>query len=361
MNRFQQVVTVVALSLVVLAPLTAAAAPGTVTGLTLAPSPAAVGSPVTITIAGTGTCDSLDLDFGDGTPHAILSGTFPHSATHSYKAAGTLSLTAKGVSKCAGKASASLTVTGGVSLIDLCTKVGAERPIDIFTAVCVGPKITGFFPFSLMKPGGVVGISGCGFGSSPGEFRLVGDFPGGYLKLETFKWTDEIVSGTIPKGITGVKDQPATLQIVRADKKVSNTWPVTFTAAREIRLFPAAEVKEFFCAEGADSDECQGSWMSPQPTFHGYHHSVGILAIWESGTDWFKIPELKNQWVIDSVDERCHYKINATLLGPFGFKEGATSATVQETWALTHGYLSYSHAHYCPDVYITGPIGTSYK
>jgi len=355
MNRFQQILTIVALSLAVLAPLTAAAAPGTITGLTPAPSPATVGSPVTITIAGTGTCDSLDLDFGDGTPHATLSGTFPSSTTHTYKTSGTLSLTAKGVSKCTGKASASLTVKSSVAIL-------CDFPI-LVSAEFAGPKITSIFPFSLIRPGGGAIINGYGFGSSPGEFRLVGDFPGGYLKLEISPgnvWKDKVVSGSIPKGITGVKDQPATLQIVRADKKVSNAWPVTFTAAREIRMFPAAEVKEFFCSEGSDGDDCQRPW-SPQPTFNGHHHSSGILPAWDSGTDWFKIPELKNQWVIDSVEEWCHYKINATLLGPVGVTEGATSATVQEKWVLTHGAFSWSQAFYCLGVYITGPIGTSYK
>lgn len=109
MNR-HYIMTLVVLALVGVTPLTAAAADGQITGLTVAPS-ATVGSSVNIFIKGTPpACGSIDLDFGDGTPHATLSGPFPLNRPHAYNSAGTFTLKATALQNCKGQASASLTV-----------------------------------------------------------------------------------------------------------------------------------------------------------------------------------------------------------------------------------------------------------
>ena len=77
------------LSLLVLAPLAAEAADGKITGVTAVPSWPPTGAAVIITVTGRdGPCGGLELDFGDGTPHETLSGTFPLSTQHSYTTTG---------------------------------------------------------------------------------------------------------------------------------------------------------------------------------------------------------------------------------------------------------------------------------
>lgn len=115
MRKITTVTTALALlvlcSGVVLVPVTAEAA-SEITGITVSPSSATRGSPVTITVTGKGDpCASIDLDFGDGMRHETLSGPFPRSTTHIYTSTGTRTLRARGVKGCTGNVTKTLTVT----------------------------------------------------------------------------------------------------------------------------------------------------------------------------------------------------------------------------------------------------------
>ena len=108
----RRIVTLVALSLLVLVPLTAEAA-GEVQKVTPSPSWATPGFQVVIIVDGKPeVCNSLDLDFGDGTAHATYTGPLTPSKTftHTYSSTGTKTITATGVNTCKGQALASLPV-----------------------------------------------------------------------------------------------------------------------------------------------------------------------------------------------------------------------------------------------------------
>jgi len=117
-NRPFRIITLAALSLLVLAPFTVEAA-GTITRLNVTPSPATVGTTVMIWVSGTGVCGELELDFDDGTAKAKLGGAFNLNTQHTYTQAGTFTLKANAKSDCQGQAQASHVVSQGGQITGL--------------------------------------------------------------------------------------------------------------------------------------------------------------------------------------------------------------------------------------------------
>ena len=366
---------VMILGLLILAPF-AAEAGGEVKGVSATPSPATKGAPVTITVTGKNDpCQNLDLDFGDGTPHATYSGPLdpPKTFTHTYTTTGIKTITAKGVNKCKGQASASLTVKSS-SLVQLCTTINCGA---IFS---VTPKIDQVVPFiSNITPGGGVAIKGSGFGTTEGKLYLKGlkKYNGVYLGLveipiakETGKdfWTPTTVLGFIPGSISQVKSQPAKLQIKTSANQWSNEFPVNFTATKAFATLPYtdAAVKLISCGTDSNKDVCNG-WVDPDDdawfswncaqTFYGFHLNCWGCIGDDLGTDKFAIT-LKNGWVIDggkvyvNVDQGEGY-----TLGPGAVPSGVTSWNPSIQWNVT----SNDDLCHGADVYISGPKGVPWK
>jgi hypothetical protein len=93
-----------------------------------------------------------------------------------------------------------------------------------------GPTSVGLH--SAIRAGEQIAVTGACFGSQPGAIELIGQFPGGSLRLTFLSWKDsEIIAAAPP--VKGVPDQVAAFTIVRADGKRSTTRQVNFVAARE--------------------------------------------------------------------------------------------------------------------------------
>jgi hypothetical protein len=370
-------------SLLALTPLAAEAVDGTITGVTAVPSPATTGAAVTITVTGQdGPCGSLDLDFGDGTPHQILSGAFALSTQHIYTTTGIKTITASKVQKCKGVSSAALVVnapsTGTGVTYQLCQKVDCGGALS-------GPAtIAQVVPFiSNITSWGWVSIKGSWLGNDEGELWLKGlkKWTGasvGDVKLlipsEPGKdyWKPTSVFGWIPP-IVGVKDQPAKLQIKTKAGKWSNEFPVNFTAMKDLKHLPSFDV-EFSCSEESDWDACNhvlhtdwGGFCSAPfvsggggttGTFSGYHWTcVGS----SNGTDSFWA-SLLNGWIFenavltnDSTSPTLNPPSNSVVLS--GFQAGTTSTNVKLKW----NNADTTYVLYRVDVSIVGPIGVPYK
>ena len=383
---------VMILGLLVLAPLTAEAG-GEVKGVSATPSPATKATPVTITVTGKDDpCQSLDLDFGDGTPHATYSGPLdpPKTFLHTYTTTGTKTITAKGVNNCKKEASATLTVNappgGGISgLTALCQKIACPGVLTYLP-----PKIDQVVPFvSNITPGGSVVIKGTGFGATEGMLYLRGLKKYNGLELGLVEipiaqeqgkdfWNPTNALGFIPGTITQVKDQPAKLQIKTAANQWSNEFPVNFMATKDHRLLsqndPAVQV--ISCGTGTSYDGCSGwydpeddlpfSWFPPYfgcaevgLAFCGQHYNL----LWASygtdtGVDKFQIT-LKNGWVLEFMDFTKWISDvgEASVTAPSGFTPGSTAWQPHVPWSATAddslGYQGF--------VTIAGPKGVPWK
>ena len=84
---------------------------GTITGVTLSPTDAAVGTTVSATATGTGPCGAVHINWGDGTAITYATETLPVTQTHVYQAAGTFTVRAQGMGNCDGEATARVTIT----------------------------------------------------------------------------------------------------------------------------------------------------------------------------------------------------------------------------------------------------------
>src|SRR5882724_8620398 len=82
--------------------LASAAEAGLVTQVTLSPaSPVAPGTAVTVTVDATAPCGAIEINFGDGgAAQTFPIITLPLHQAHTYKTAGTFTITAKGQANC---------------------------------------------------------------------------------------------------------------------------------------------------------------------------------------------------------------------------------------------------------------------
>jgi len=222
------------------------------------------------------------------------------------------------------------------------------------------PDITSVFPFSIIRPNGGVILQGKNFGDHPGQFLLKAPgFQGGSVSLGALQWSDTVVAGVIPN-IFGVQDQHARLQIVTADGVFSNEWPVTFTAAREVRLLPGNIFKinlsthDYYNVEQL-GDETTGYTArishSPEPTpvanlFHG-----------ADGTDAL-VCQLRNGWVYAGyrwTDDTSG--INGSPFGPLPEPVGQADIRLAVSWF----HDTFSSAQYGLVITAVGPVGVPFQ
>jgi hypothetical protein len=298
MSRERSVALVV-LAFVTLAVLTTEAA-AQITGLTVTPSPAIVGSPVTIKVEAVG-CTKVAVYFGDGSSTVSSTGSWPRSFTHTYVNPGTMQPFAQGAdtppSLCDNYHPAvNLIVTVAFRLPDV-TELLWEL-ISFLTLPPGGVKISKVQ--GVVTPGGLVAVTGSGFLPlfNPGTVSLF--MPGYAGKLDcSLAWTDQYILCKVPD-ITGVPDTPASsLYVTTAAGSDSNHWPVSFVATRDIIPVPASAVG-VSCSNAAGLDICLSA---PPGSFSGFHQNLNPTCNWAStafGSDQYDL-NLKNGWRAHSM------------------------------------------------------------
>ena len=391
----------VALALILLAPLAAEAAPE-IRGLTVTPTTVTAGGIVNIQIKGRETCGALDLLFGDGQQTRLTNVTFPYSTTHAYTKTGTLTITATGVTNCKGTASATLTVNpgsggpppggagtgpaiprGAAKYYDIppgaVIAPGAARSTEVLClAVGCAPVITRVVPFvSLIVPGGPVVIEGRNFGAQRGEVRLTGtvsvlsfgSFHGGHLTLEIWgpksQWGDTFAMGVIPE-VTGVLDERVGIAIKALNGLWSNVVEVEFRATRDTKVLPQRDVKVVACGFDSNSDRCnqvadRDDGMDPSTgnlgaTLDAEHLNDSWAIGDDKGTDTYEVT-IKNQWVFDSMSLDKLEKVGYVIFGPQDILEGESYWRPEMPWRATPG----GEAGYWAYVTIRGPKDIPHK
>ncbi len=349
------------------APLPALAA-GIITGLTASPNPAQVSQDVTFTVKGTsGGCGDLTIDFGDGQTIQLTSVSFNNNTNtttpaHKYPVAKTYLVKATPGRSCSGSASVSLNVTGGGAggttggVAGRMSRMARQAEANLIRAR--SPRIDSVFPFSMIQPGGGVLVQGVNFGPSTGKFLLKLQ-EGQSFEMGGLTWADNAVSGNIEPGIGGVLDQPATLQVIRADGSASNEVTVQFTARREIRLLPMADV-QCSAEDKTDVDTCNDRNDPNSPdTMTGFHQCRDV-ADWvfgcnDSGVDAFWTT-LANGWKVNSAI--LTYVGGGTAQNPPTIAQGGPGPVKVTVWWDTRDLMV---VRYIGRVFIEGPAGTSHK
>jgi len=378
-GQLLKIIIMLSLGLVTLPPRDTAAA-GQITGVTTTPSPANVGRAVTITVNGIGTCGTILVDFGDGDvrrPHPISlqNVSLPKDIVHTYGTAGNFRITAAPGTSCTG-------ATGGVNLmvqsaityatnlqrlshhplIGGATGSGSQDAIDIggtgMTPAATAPQITGLCPLDVVqatgscpqqavKPQWLTFVSGASFGTTPGQLTLTltnykGQVVTGVLAID--EWHDAEIIAHPPPDISGFLDQWGKVHVVTSAGRVSNEWPVQFTAWREPRFLPYNSLSKAACGEGG-ADEINSCGGDDTNTFRGYHDGTRPA----SGTDYLSV-RLRNGFVL--LRNHVYEEVNSVSFR--GFAEGSANADMEVYWSM--GFWQ-GPVMYIVDLIVVGPKG----
>jgi hypothetical protein len=305
---------------------------------------AEAGSPVVVRLEGTGSavCHGLVLDFGDKTKPLTLDGRLPFdSPPHVYAQAQTYTVKARAPGRgCLGEVSKAFAIQkAGFS------RIAGGGSLAVQAGLAPLPKITALFPLSRITPGGAVIVGGEGFGPQPNQFRLVGNFPGGAVALTVDTWSDTGVSGFVPQ-VTGVRDQPAGLQVINSGGRASALWPVSFTAARETVFVKGRGRAD--CSNEGGYNRC--TFDALNLTIAGSHFPGGPSLSGASGTDTF-ILTLEPGCVF----ERADVWEDIGRQGGLQVKQTPAYLLLSQSWFYDAGLTS--HAAYSYQVFAKGPAG----
>lgn len=222
---------------------------------------------------------------------------------------------------------------------------------------CDTPRITSIVYTAPLEPGEQMLIKGCGF-QRRGQYheapRVMLLLAEGVKQLaivgEVGPWQLQVEART---GYTGVGDQQTSL-VVDAFGNRSNSVPVQFRAAREIKILLHDEVSVHLQGEHPEDNKCSQNFDTLRCEHWGW---VGI------GTDKISA-SLKNGWTFKSASlyqtepNIPPRKNRFAALG--GLQPGSTSANLEVLWifALQHGDIG---VRYELKLAAEGIRGTSYK
>ncbi len=341
-----------------------ARAQGTLDSVEADPSPACVDNPVTATVKGTGTCQSMRLsfDFPNLPPQTLLNPSFPATFTHTYTTAGTYTIRA---------GSQDAACTGSPETTLVVQNCGWQLDADAVQGLLMAfkPKIVG--GLGLVQPGNPfpIVVFGEKFGPGPGKLFLEGMF--GTVELPVLEWGSDgaFVSAFVPAGICGVPDHEAAIRVETATGWFSDNWPVQFTAAREVKPLPRDAVQVVSCGTDSNKDCCNSQcdeddddWfsacLSPNSSICGSHMNVWAAIGSDQGTDTYRVDLTGGSWVVEG------WSFNVSVEEGEGWAQFQPGSAHQETvadfpvaWLVT----ANDTVIYDSFIYISGPCGTSHK
>lgn len=352
-----------------------AQAAGTITGLSASPPSPAVSQDVVVTVEGLLGCGGVDVDFGDNTPQAHLQNvSFKNklnvsAPAHKYASAKTYSVKALPGAGCQGQATLPLTVKSSATLGG--NLLGTPGLICAILGNCGTPTISNLF-LAPITPGGKLLALGSNFGNAgpQNQFHLFLKTDQKDVLLAIDEWKNTYVAGTIPASLTQVLDQPAELYVKAGNGKLSNKYPVSFTAARELKMIPYPDVTVASCATDSNCDQCNthldpddaDQWClvviygntSVQGSKHNNWAAIGD----DSGSDTYQV-SLKNGWICDHLGplQGIVDPGEGWTKGPWLFASGASTCKVQIDWLVTPDDSLF----YDLPIFVKGPKGTSWK
>lgn len=106
------------------------------------------------------------------------------------------------------------------------------------------------FSNTWIVPGAAYVIRGWGFGTTPGEVKLIGGFPNGPPKFRIDLWQDNVIHAYLEDTISGAYDQENATIAISAPGILWTRDNVKFFAAREVREF---DVGPYF--DGSEAEQ----------------------------------------------------------------------------------------------------------
>jgi hypothetical protein len=211
------------------------------------------------------------------------------------------------------------------------------------------PLIVAIASSSSTEVRGRVVIGGENFGTSVGKINLV--LQDRVVSAIPTWWTDNRVEGEF--GVSGESDQPAILQVIRADDVKSNEWPVKFLATLDYRPLPAELIQVQCASTWGTTDQCEQT----KDNYLAGYHSSDCCVTGDNGSDTYFLPSLRNGWVYEFLDFNFNQNATTGMASPSGFTPGAAGHTVRVNWGMPlHEIVSYSLIPY-----IRGPNGVPFQ
>lgn len=216
-----------------------------------------------------------------------------------------------------GKALQAVGTFSGVQSRDLKLQAApSNRPVLQFL-----PKINGIFTvpqLAALSPGGKLYVKGSHFGVSKGKVTLNLTMPISHaVDLSIEEWSDAKITATMPAGISGVVDHPATFQVRSTTGLTTSAWKVPFYATRQTKVLKSSDpaVKVVHCSTGGDYNKCNslntstgGSCFAKAiipiiltTSLYAQHVNCDVAVDWDKGKDRYDVT-LKNGWVFLKVE-----------------------------------------------------------
>ncbi len=377
-----------------LAPVPAQAQINQINAISVTPSPAQPNQTVTITVWTEGGCSNIDLNFGDGQSAQIIVPTLI-PITHQYSKAGTYTLLAFSTAPNPPPMPFQPyppPACGGIPTVTLPVLPASQFTGWTGALYCVvygcNPTISAM-PLSLPEPGNTVIFQGSGFGVATGRaFMVLQSYGGNWperrvqLQIDPGNWQLGVVVATIPAGIVGVVDQPATFQIVTAGGSASNAYGVPFAATLDYQDIDASLIT---CSmtKNSPSDYCQNSggdnypaecgqgapWLWGELVTNGF--GAYLASGWQltagandAGVDTYSlIGPLLNGWLVSNadfgVDASTDSNSFAYILNPPNLYFGGPTAN-PSPWSIGWNVSACGAVQYGGDFYVYGPTGVPY-
>jgi hypothetical protein len=330
----------------------------------VAPSPATVNQPATVTVGGTSPCGAVQIDYGDGTvtTYPLFAG-LPFSQAHTWTTAGTKTVVATGQGNCSGQA----TTTVDVGRPNRAGRFG----VNPNTGIVVPMRIKSYF--GLSEPGGVAAIAGQGFGQTRGTVvALLKAWNGGNrsVPLTVTGWSPTLIEVEWPADLAGVRDQADAVVQARHANAIDRTeWKVFFRAEVDYQVLPMSRVRVVTCSDDGNYNHCNSTERDGDScalsqgyhpgvpkcagSFVGMHYNCSGAIGNDKGTDEFEV-RLRNGWAIAGFDFQKSTEGGAvqTPAAP----SGSASWNPRVAWAVTPA----DRISYCAFIHISGPKGVPF-
>lgn len=215
------------------------------------------------------------------------------------------------------------------------------------SAVCIPGSTSA--PKGAITPGGRVSMRGCELGSRRGEMRMLGQFPGGMVKLVVEEWTPQVVIAAVPAELRGVLDQDVRIQLVPAAGSAMKEQPGRFQARRETLELPDSLFANVNCAHPQPSECTQETVLGAR--WASAWHSGGDS---QRGSDQWRL-SVGPAWALERIEHRPGLGLSEPRAQP----PSGNQQIVNVDWVSRASDWGFQ-AQYLVRFFVTGPAGVPF-
>lgn len=212
------------------------------------------------------------------------------------------------------------------------------------------------------QPGDPILISGSGFGQSPAGTTVHAILaPGRDVQLAAPDYqSDTQIQTTLPKGISGIADNPHATMYVQTANGKSPLVMFHFIPATQIISLGLNRQEVVIDQSAVDADD--GWDDTPDATFNMVFHHGG--ALWGGTGDdyWYRGVQLKNGWTVVSIDPAPQINPNADAYLSESHLGTADLSFTVHWWTSGGSYCCHAGwVGYRPTIMIQGPAGIPFS